>query len=306
MVSEKALAQPRQSIERRRLWNKMTPYFWVLPACLIYLIFKLGPLFTGFYLALLDWNGLDPARYVGLRNFARILEDSDILLALWHNVVYALGTVVGKVVISLFLAVLLNQALRGRAFYRTALFMPVIMSFVVVGVLWSWMYNVEQGLLNQLFSVLGLEFLRQNWLGDPKTAMLSLILVDIWKWYGFHMVIFLAGLQTIPEDLYEAAMVDGASRFRQFWSITLPLLKPVTLINVTLSLMGGFNVFDIPFIMTEGGPAKATLVAALHIYIRGFKFYKFGYASALSIVLLALVSLIAAVQMKLMSSDDNR
>ena len=134
--------------------------------------------------------------------------------------------------------------------------------------------------------------------------MWSLILVDIWKWYGFHMVIFVAGLQAIPEDLYESAMVDGASRWLQFWAISLPLLRPVMLINVTLSLMGAFNVFDIPFIMTGGGPANSTLVMALHVYIRGFKFYKFGYASALSIVLLVLVALVAAIQMRMMSKEN--
>lgn len=306
MVSDEILARPVQATRQHRFMRAAVPYLWLLPAMVTYTIFKLVPLFSSFYLALIDWNGLDPAKYVGLRNFERMLEDSDILIALLHNVQYAIGTVIGKIVLSLFLAVLLNQALRGRSFYRTALFLPVIMSFVVISVLWTWMYDSEVGMVNAMLSLIGLGWLKQDWLGNPNIAMISLIIVDIWKWYGFHMVIFLAGLQTIPEDLYEAAMVDGASRIVQFWRITLPLLKPVMLINVTLSLMGAFNVFDIPFIMTEGGPAKATLVAALHIYIRGFKFYKFGYASALSIVLLALVSIMAAVQMKLMSSDETK
>lgn len=305
MVPNIALAKPAQAARQFFSLRKIAPYLWVLPALLMYLIFKIGPLLTSFYLALLDWNGLDPATFVGLRNFARMLDDQDILIALLHNIQYAVGTVAGKIIVSLFLAILLNQALRGRAFYRTALFMPVIMSFVVVGIMWNWMYNTDRGMINSLLAAIGINF-RPDWLGDPKVAMWALILVDIWKWYGFHMVIFLAGLQTIPQDLYEAAMVDGASKFRQFWSVTLPLLQPVMLINVTLSLMGAFNVFDIPFIMTEGGPAKATLVMALHIYIRGFKFYKFGYASALSIVLLVLVSLIAAAQMKLMNNDQTR
>ena len=130
------------------------------------------------------------------------------------------------------------------------------------------------------------------------------MLVDIWKWYGFHMVIFLAGLQTIPNELYESARIDGASRLRQLTAITLPLLQPVMLVNVTLALMGGFNVFDIPYVMTEGGPANSTMVMALHIYIRGFKFYRFGYSAALSYLLLTIVTVMAAIQMRLMTRSS--
>ncbi len=173
------------------------------------------------------------------------------------------------------------------------------------GILWTWLYNSQFGLVNSLLRGLGLDFLVQDWLGDPKVALWSLILVDIWKWYGFHMVIFLAGLQTIPNELYEAARIDGANRWQQFWRITLPLLQAVMLVNVTLALMGAFNVFDIPYVMTEGGPANSTIVMALHIYIRGFKFYRFGYSAAMSYVLLLLVTVIAAIQMKLMSRGND-
>ena len=260
---------------------------------------------AGLYLALLRWDGIEPPVFVGLQNFQRMLQDEVIGLALWNNTVYALGTVAGKIVLSLALALFLNQSLRGRTFYRTALFLPVVMSFVVVGILWAWLYNSQFGLVNSLLRALGLDFLILEWLGDPKVALWSLIVVDIWKWYGFHMVIFLAGLQTIPVELYEAARIDGATRLQQFWRITLPLLQPVMLVNVTLSLMGGFNVFDIPYVMTEGGPANSTMVMALHIYIRGFKFYRFGYSAAMSYLLLLLVTIIAAIQMKLMSRGSD-
>jgi raffinose/stachyose/melibiose transport system permease protein len=286
---------------RRR---NLAPYLWVLPAVLIYIVFKLAPMIGGLYLALLQWDGIEPAKFVGLQNFQRMVEDEVIGLALLNNVKYAVGTVIGKTVLALFLAVLLNQALRGRAFYRTALFMPVVMSFVVVGILWAWLYNGQFGLVNSLLRGLGLDFLILDWLGDTKVALWSLVVVDIWKWYGFHMVIFLAGLQTIPVELYEAARIDGAGRGQQFWHITLPLLQPVMLVNVTLSFMGAFNVFDIPYVMTEGGPANSTMVMALHIYVRGFKFYRFGYSAAMSYVLLTLVTILAAIQMRLMSRES--
>lgn len=291
--------------EMLRRLSKLSPYLWILPALTVYGIFKLYPLVSGLQMSLLRWDGIEEPRYIGLRNFEKILSDEMTLTVLMNNVHYAVGTVVGKIVLSLILAILLHQALKGRTFYRTSLFMPVVMSFVVVGVLWSWLFNPQFGLINSLLRGVGLDFLVQDWLGDAAVALNSLILVDIWKWYGFHMVIFLAGLQSIPDELYEAARIDGASVWQQFLHVTLPMLHPVMIVNVTISVMGAFNVFDIPFIMTAGGPANATNVMALHIYIRGFKFYRFGFSAALSYVLLVIVTLVAAIQLKLMTSGDN-
>lgn len=290
---------------RRRRLSKLSPYLWILPALAVYGVFKLYPLVSGLQMSLLRWDGIEEPRYIGLRNFEKILSDPMTGAVLMNNVHYAVGTVLGKIVLSLFLAILLHQALKGRTFYRTSLFMPVVMSFVVVGVLWSWLFNPQFGLINSLLRGLGLGVLVQDWLGDAAVALNSLILVDIWKWYGFHMVIFLAGLQSIPDELYEAARIDGASVWQQFLHVTLPMLQPVMIVNVTISVMGAFNVFDIPFIMTAGGPANATNVMALHIYIRGFKFYRFGFSAALSYVLLVIVTLVAAIQLKLMTSGDN-
>lgn len=289
-----------RSSRRARWWRTFSPYLWVAPALLLYIAFKLVPLVGGVVLSLLRWDGIADPQFVGLQNFSRMLDDEVLVPAFVHNLQYALGTVIGKTTLALFLALLLNQALRGRGFYRTALFMPVVMSFVVVGILWTWLFNDQFGLINNLLRAVGVSS-TPDWLGSTNTAMWSLIIVDIWKWYGFHMVIFLAGLQTIPAELYDAALVDGATRWRQFWNITLPLLRPVVIVNVTLSLMGALNVFDIPYIMTEGGPANATTVMGLHIYIQSFKFYRLGYGAALSYTMLALVSVVALAQIRLMS-----
>ncbi|MBC8076722.1 MAG: sugar ABC transporter permease [Chloroflexales bacterium] len=309
-MAAQATAPPAQTNMRSRsrtsIARRLAPYLWLAPALGIYSVFKLVPLLGGIWLALLRWDGIAPPVFVGLLNFRRMLTDERLGPALLHNVQYAVGTVAGKIVLALFLALLLNGALRGRGFYRTTLFLPVVMSFVVVGILWSWLFNDQFGLINNLLRAIGLGALAPDWLGDTRIALVSLMLVDIWKWYGFHMVIFLAGLQTIPQELYEAARVDGASRWRQFTAVTLPLLQPVMLVNVTLSLMGGFNVFDIPYVMTEGGPANATNVLALHTYIQAFKFNRLGYGAALSYALLVLVTLIALVQIKLMARDETR
>jgi len=288
------------------LHRSLTPYVWVMPAVVLYFVFKLAPLIGGVYLALLRWDGIEPATFVGLDNFVQIFHDKLIASALMNNIKFAIGTVVGKTVLSLLLALLLNQGIRGRGFYRTALFTPVVISMVVVGLLWSWIYNPQFGLLNDLLRLVGMENLILDWLGGTKVALWSLMVVEIWKWYGFHMVIFLAGLQTIPEELYEVARIDGASRLRRLASITLPLLQPTMLINVTLALMGALNVFDIPYVMTAGGPANSTMVMALHIYIRGFRYGKFGYGTAMSYALLLFVTVVAGIQMRLMWRPDNQ
>jgi ABC-type sugar transport system permease subunit len=288
-------------VKKRRKFN--SGYLWVAPALLMYAVFTLVPLVSGVYLALLRWDGIEPAVYIGLDNFRRMLDDNRLRTALEHNVQYAIGTVIGKMVLALFLALLLNRSMRGRAIYRTALFLPVVMSFVVVGILWTWIYNDSFGLVNNLLRGVGLGSLAQDWLGDTRLALWSLIVVDIWKWYGFHMVIFLAGLQTIPTELYEAARLDGAGRWRQLTGITLPLLKPVMVVNVTISLLGAMNVFDIPYVMTEGGPANSTNVTALYTYLQAFKFNRLGYGSAISYGMFLLITVIALIQLKLMSRN---
>ncbi|HEV8635297.1 MAG TPA: sugar ABC transporter permease [Chloroflexota bacterium] len=295
-----------RSAAQVRAWRLgwVKPYLWILPAVALFAVFRLYPMAFGLYLSFQQWDGVKPMAFVGLANFRQaVLEDATFHLALWHNVVYAVGTVVGKNAVALVLAVLLNGQIRGRAFFRTTLFMPVVMSFVVVGLLWSWIFNFQFGLLNSLLVAAGLGDWRVDWLGNPSVALYALIGVDVWKWYGFHMVIYLAGLQTIPPSLYEAAMIDGASVWQQLRRITLPLIRPIMVVNVTLALMGAFNVFDLIYVMTQGGPANATNVVMIHAYLQGFKFYNMGYAAAISYVLMAIVTVLSALQIRLMRSE---
>jgi ABC-type sugar transport system permease subunit len=289
---------------RKRWTRALEPYIWLLPAVLLYGIFKLVPMVAGIWLSLLKWDGIAAPTFVGLRNFVNLFSDPFLGPALWHNIQYALGTVIGKIVLSLFLAVLLNQGLRGRSIYRTSLFMPVVMSFVIVAFLWSWLYDYQFGLIDNFLRLIGLKVFAIAWLGNPQTALWAEIVVDIWKWYGFHMVIFLAALQTIPQELYEVARVDGASRLHRFFYVTLPLLQPAFLINVTISLMGAFNAFDIPFLMTQGGPDNATNVLGLQSYVDAFKFNQLGYGSALSYALFVFIAILALLQIKFMAPRD--
>ena len=294
------LASSTGPTTRAARWaDRFEPYIWLIPALAIFSLFELLPLGVGLALSLLAWDGSAPARFVGLANYLQAMGDTAYWGALGHNLVYAIGTVCGKLVLGLGLAIVLNQAMPGRAIFRTALFLPVVLSFVVVGLLWSWIYNYDSGLLNTVLRHIGLGVWARDWLGDPRVALAAVIAVDVWKWFGFHMVIFLAGLQSIPDDLYEAAVLDGATRWQSHRWITIPLLVPVTAINLVLAASGAFNVFDVVYVMTQGGPVNATNVAMIEIYREAFQFYRFGYAATLSVMQLIIVSVISLVILRM-------
>jgi ABC-type sugar transport system permease subunit len=278
-----------------RFLRKIEPYFWVAPAFCVLFVFTHLPILLESLLGLVAADGFSPPRFIGLQNYLEVLADHDFWEAIWHNVIYAITTVVGKVVLSLLLAVLLNQRLFGHNVIRTVLFLPVVLSFVAIGVIWTLFFNFDYGVLNAVLKALGLTGLKQDWLGSADTALGTVIFVDIWKWSGFHLVIYLAGLQSIPADLYEAALIDGANAWQRFWRITVPLLQPFTAINVLLASLGAFSVFDLVYVMTQGGPFNATNVAMLEIYLQAFQFNRLGYAGAMSAVLLALVAAMSIV-----------
>jgi ABC-type sugar transport system permease subunit len=294
------LLQRRTQVGREYL----TGYLLILPAFVLFAIFVLAPIGYGAYISLTDWDGFSPMSFVGLANFEEAAQDPIFQQAILHNVIFAIAVVIAKNALGLFLGVLLNCRLRGLTFFRTAMFLPVTMSFVVIGLLWSWIYNPEFGLLNSGLSAVHLPGLAHNWLGDASLALWAVIFVDIWKWTGFHTVIFLAGLQGIPAELSEAGLIDGANRWQAFWHITWPLLKPVTMVSVLLSLMGAFvQNFDLVYVMTAGGPDHATEVALTLIYSDAFGTMQFGYASALGYILFAIVFVISMVQIRVMRSE---
>jgi raffinose/stachyose/melibiose transport system permease protein len=286
---------------RWRRWRFVLPgYAMLLPAGVLLAVFVVAPVVYGLYLSLLRWNGFEPPVFVGLGNYVRLWErDRVFVQALTNNVVFAVAVVIGKNVLGLFLALLLNQKLRGTVFFRTALFLPVTMSFVVIGLLWSWIYNPTFGLLDAGLRAVGLGALSRPWLGDPATALWAIIVVDIWKWTGFHMVLYLAGLQTIPRELLEAATIDGAGRWRRLFDVTLPLLAPVTFVNVLLALNGAFvRNFDLVYVMTGGGPNHQTEVVLTHMVAQAFRQGNLGYSAAMGYVLFAIVAVISAVYIR--------
>jgi raffinose/stachyose/melibiose transport system permease protein len=271
------------------------------PAAVLFGIFFVWPFVSGFWLSLHRWDGFSAPVFNSGGNYLRLLRDPLFLKALGNNLIFVAAVLVLKNVLGLGLAMLLDRAVYARAFIRAAVFVPVTLSFVATGLLWSWIYNPVFGLLNAFLDLVGLSALKLSWLGDADVALYSVIAVDVWKWLGFHAVIYLAGLQTLPHELYDAAKMDGANALQHFIRITLPLMLPVIFINTILGLSGAFvRNFDIVYVLTQGGPNHATEVVMTLMMKAAFQDGAMGYASAMGYTLFLIVGLFSVALLALM------
>ncbi|GGE10777.1 ABC transporter permease [Aureimonas endophytica] len=283
----------RRAFRRHPSGDAAVALAMMAPAALLFALFFLWPFGRGVLISLQRWDGFSAPVFVGLANYARLLRDPLFSGALVHNLVFVVAVLVLKNGLGLGLAILLDRAIVLRGLTRAAVFIPVTMSFVAAGLLWSWIYNPVFGLLNAGLDLVGLSGLKRTWLGDAATALPAVIAVDVWKWVGFHAVIYLAGLQTLPRELFEAATMDGAGVRRRFWHLTLPLMMPVILINTILGLSGAFvRNFDIVQVLTQGGPNHATEVVMTLMVKTAFQDGNMGYASAMGYALFLLVGLL--------------
>ncbi len=271
--------------------------FFLLPSLSGLALFTLIPILASLGLTFHEWDLLTPPRFVGLGNFQRLIHDRNFWSALAHTLYFIVGYIPLVMVIALGVAVVLNQRIRGVILFRTALFIPVVSAWVAVALLWKWIFNPKFGIVNYLLGLIGIQ--GPAWLFDPQWAMPAIIITSVWKDIGFVMVMFLAGLQGIPIEYYEAAAIDGASGWRRFRHITLPLLSPTTFFALIISLINSFQVFDQVWIMTGGGPAGATSVLVEQIVKNAFSYSRMGYAATLSWVLFLLVFIATAFQMHL-------
>ena len=271
-------------------------YAFLTPSFLHLLLFSLGPVLFSMYLSFHRWNIIDPVKpFVGLDHFRTLLNDRLFWNALKNTAMFTLHVPVGMA-LSLMVALVMNTRIRGVYVLRTLFFLPSVSSFVAIAMVWQWIYNPEYGLLNYLFALSGLP--RPGWLTDPSLALISIMIMTIWIGIGYQMVIFLAGLQSIPAYLYEAAVIDGAGPWRRFWHVTMPLLKPTTFFILVTSVIASFQVFTSIYIMTQGGPMRATDVIVYHIYQNAWEYLKMGYASAMSWTLFMLIMIVTWVQFK--------
>ena len=289
---------------RPRSRRTTPPWWFTLPALLLFGFVVLVPSARGVYYAFTDWDGLDPDfAFIGLRNFTDMLSDDDALQAVWHTVLIAVAITVIQNGIGLLLALGVNSLIKTRNFLRVLLFAPAVVTPIVTAYLWRNLLGPD-GAVNSLLAAVGLGSWRQDWLGDPELALWMIVVVVVWQFAGYSMVIFLAGLQSIPREIYEAAAVDGTGAVRRFWSIVRPLLAPAITINLMLSIIGGIKLFDQVYALTGGGPGHATDTISTLIYKDAFTLGEFGYSIALAVVLTVIVAIVSAGQYTVLDRNE--
>lgn len=302
-------AQPQQKrgvrITLFRMRREWSAYVFLAPGLIIFSVFTVGALIFAFYLTFHEWNAIQPYKpYVGLDNYSKMLHDKDFGRSIVNTVYYTGGSVPLTMAVGLFVALLLNQAIRWRGLFRTLYYLPVVTPLVAASILWKWLYNGDFGLLNFYLLKTGLIDNPLLWLADKNLAMPAVILMTVWMSTGFSMVVYLAGLQAIPDELYEAAKIDGAGPIGRLRYITIPMLRPTTLFLLVIGIIGSFQVFTQIFVMTNGGPVDRTTTMVFFIYQAAFKFYDFGYASTLAFGLFAMLFVVTLVQLRLYRKAD--
>lgn len=286
--------RPRPRLSRG--WrNALIGWSFILPNLIGFVVITLVPVIAAFALSFASWDGFNPPQWVGLKNFRRLLNDDATMTALRNTVYYAAGHVPLTMLAALGLALLLNRKMRGVAFFRAVAFFPYITSLVAVALVWNMLFNPEFGPVNQLLQVFGIAH-GPGWTTSTSWAMPAVIVTSVWRDMGYYMILFLAGLQAIPKELYEAAEVDGAGAWQRFRAVTLPGLRPTTFLVLILLTVQSFKVFDLIFVMTNGGPGEATLVLSQQIYQTGIVDGEYGYASAISVLLFLLVLVLTLTQ----------
>lgn len=265
--------------------NKKYIIIGLFPALFFYILFVIYPIIRSFYYGFFDWNGLRNPVYIGFDNFKQILTDPIFLKSFKNNIFVVIASIFGQLPIALIVAVVLSRKIKAARFFRSAFFMPMVMSTVVVALLWSTLLNSQAGIINSLLTNVGLAKFAHDWLGDTKYAMYTVCGVITWQFIGFYMIIFLAALQNIPEEIIEAADIDGAGEIRKLLLITLPMMWSTIMSAVVLCISGSMRSFDLVYVMTQGGPAHATELMATYMYNKTFSVYKYGYGSAVSLVI---------------------
>ncbi|MCF7808293.1 MAG: sugar ABC transporter permease [Candidatus Marinimicrobia bacterium] len=285
--------------------SKKQSYYQALlflsPTLIIFITFILIPVGFSFYLSFHKWNMFSSERtFVGVSNYVQMFQEEDFWRVLKNTFIFTVGAVPLNMALSLFVAQGLNRKLAGKKFLRTLFFTPVIISPVAAALIWRWIYDPNQGLLNHALGFFGVDPI--NWLRDPNWAMTALIIMGVWKTFGINMVLYSAALQGIPKSYLEAAVIDGAGPWTRFWRITFPLLSPTTFFIMVMSLISSFQVFDLVYILTSGGPLGATKVLVFYIYENAFKYFNMGYASAAAYILFGILTVLTLLQVKFLKT----
>jgi ABC-type sugar transport system permease subunit len=286
-----------------RWWRTAAPYVFISPFYLVFLAFGLLPIVFSLVVSLYDWKAVTPGAFIGLANYWVLLHDPAFFQALRNTIIVWIGSVPPMIFLALLFAVLLNsRRVRFRSVFRTIYFLPIVTSLVVAGLIFGLLFSTSYGLINRLLEPFGIPAI--NWLADPAWMKPALILALLWRWTGHDMVIMLAGLQQIPDDLYEAARVDGASEAQMFWRITVPLMRPVILFDAIVSTIGTFNLFEEPYVLFQRNVMDpGGVVTGTFLYQNSFVYFKFGYGAAIAWVLALIIVVLSMIQLKLGSRD---
>lgn len=283
-------------------------YFFIAPALLAIFIFFFIPVVAAFIISFTDFDiyalgNLSTIRFVGIKNYIRLFEDPLFWLSLKNTSYYVLLATPLSIAVSLGAALLLNsKLLKYKAFFRLSYFTPYVTTLVAVAIVWRFIYHPKFGILNYFLGLVGINPI--DWLGDPNWAMPAIVIMSVWKSFGYSMIIFIAGLQNIPEDLYEAASLEGAGEWQKFKSITLPLLAPTTLFISIITIVGYFQLFAEPYIMTQGGPLNSTLSIVQYMYQEGFKWWNMGYSASIAFVLFFIILIVTLIQFRVQKSSS--
>ncbi len=299
-IQSRRLAVPLVSAQKRRMWKEwLAGYAFLVPSFIVLAAFTYFPVAYALGISFFKWKIMrgDPV-FAGLSNYQMLITSTDFWQAIFNTIYFAVGSIPTGMALALFVAILLNRPMRLRSFYRTAYFLPTITSMVAVSVVWMWIYHPDVGLMNYVLGLFHIPAIR--WLNDPAWAMPALIILSIWKGMGYNVIIYLAGLQNIPQHLYEAAQIDGANRWQLFRNVTWPLLTPTSFLILIMAVINSFQAFTEFHVMTQGGPLGATTVIVYYLYQQAFQQFNMGYGSALAMVLFVIILGLTLVQNKVL------
>ncbi|HYP73801.1 MAG TPA: sugar ABC transporter permease [Microbacterium sp.] len=298
ITATEAGTAPPPSPRRRsklRLRNTLIGWSFILPNFIGFGVLTLVPIVILFYMAFTNWNVFGKADFIGLANFTRLMGDGSFRTSVVNTLYYSVMHIPLTIVVSLGLALLLNNKLRGVAFFRTAAFFPYITSIVAIAVVWNLLFSPQYGPINEFLKFIGIQS-PPGWLTSPEWAMPAVVIVSTWRDMGYYMILFLAGLQTVPRELHEAARMDGANVWQRFTNVTLPSLRPTMFFVTVMLTINSFKIFDLILVMTDGGPGQSTLVMSQFIYRKGFEESQFGYASAAAVALFFMCIIVTIIQ----------
>lgn len=268
------------------LSNKKAICIFVIPTLIVFSVIVFLPIFMSAYYSTLDWDGIGKGTFIGLENYIKLFSDDVFLKSILNSFLFAFASIFIQLSISLVLALILANGIKGEKLYRTIYFIPVLISTIVIGQLWTKIYNADYGLLNELLKSIGLENAVNDWLGNENTALVCSFIPILWQYVGYHMLIMYAGAKSISEEIFEAAEIDGSSKLNTVFKITIPLMKPILKVCVTFSLIGSLKVFDLIYVLTNGGPLHATEVPSTLMYSSIFNSYQYGYGSAMAVFII--------------------